>query len=139
MQELVLFHVTGRAAYVSIMRTGWIKPGPRNVWVARKPTGYVRKGGKVWLVDAVNLQAVIAHLQRLNKPTEYVIGVKVKESEVKRFNPMRGVYTCTHKVKVVKARRQWTNNKTSKQLKVALEGVIALPLTPGFVGRSRTR
>jgi hypothetical protein len=110
-----LFHITGREAYTRIMADGRIKPGPKNVWVDRKPTGYLRKGGKVWLVEAAHIWRVMEHLHRLGRPTEYVIGVTVKESEVTRFRPMKGVYYCKHSVRVMKAkaRRQWTNETIS--------------------------
>lgn len=131
--KVVLFHITGREAFTSIMACGRIKPGPKNVWVERKPTGYLRKGGKVWLVEAAHLWRVVAHLQNLGRPTEYVIGVNVEPEAVKRFNPMPGVYTSTRAVRVEKGsgRQQWKNE--------SLRRVVAKQQTRASVGRSRGR
>ena len=92
--KILLFHVTGLEAYKGIVKDGCLKPGPKNVWVERKPTGYIRKGGKVWLCERRAVKGIKAHLTRLGKDTRIVLSVMVDKELVKPYRPMPGVYTA---------------------------------------------
>jgi hypothetical protein len=88
----VLYHVTGIEAYKQIVKDGYLKPGPKNVWVDRKPTGYVRKGGVVWLCTKQALPRVKEHLARLGKDNRMIVSIYIDETKLTPFRPWPGVY-----------------------------------------------
>lgn len=89
-RDTILYHITSTHAATLIRLDGVVKPGPKSVWVDRKPTGYVRAGGKVWLCTAEKVPWVVEHLKRQGKVADTVIAVKVDCAF--RYRPIRGIY-----------------------------------------------
>jgi hypothetical protein len=97
---MILYHLTDSESYKKIMIDKTLKPGPRNVWVVRRPTGYIRKGGVIWLCTEEKIRVMQIHLRKQGKSAERVIRVEVSSESVIRFNPMPGVYFSRRRIKL---------------------------------------